>query len=52
MHSDRFHGLYFSRLGYRSINVQASIPANDGEYLSRDLRKRAANLSGPLGGRN
>jgi len=40
MHSDRFHGLYFS-LGYRNINVQTSIPT-DGEYLSQDLRKRAA----------
>lgn len=42
IHSNRFHGLYFSRLGYRGINVQTSILAGDGEYLSQDLRKRAA----------
>lgn len=27
-----------------SINVRASIPADDGEYLSQDLGKRAATL--------
>lgn len=43
MHSDRFHELYLSRLGgYRNINVRASIPTDDGEYLSQNLRKRIA----------